>query len=164
MALYPLPPSSNESVIDNGRSVWQMAMHAVSSFFVTTCPANVVCLTQGRFPEDSIAKGTRRQSRTVKEEYDFYFFSTFFVLFLHARKRAAGVDLQCRTGASACLASSTWPSKANQYLQWIDCSHIACTSRHFSWTSSRSRNDLRHFMRFALICASAAVRSADGRA
>ena len=29
MALYPLPPSSNESVIDNGRSVWQMAMHII---------------------------------------------------------------------------------------------------------------------------------------
>ena len=26
MALYPLPPSSNESVIDNGSNVWQMAM------------------------------------------------------------------------------------------------------------------------------------------
>ena len=28
MALYPLPPSSNESVIDNGRNVWQMALTA----------------------------------------------------------------------------------------------------------------------------------------
>ena len=30
MALYPLPPSSNESVIDNGRNVWQMALNAES--------------------------------------------------------------------------------------------------------------------------------------
>ena len=29
MALYPLPPSSNESVIDNGSIVWQMAMHII---------------------------------------------------------------------------------------------------------------------------------------
>ena len=29
MALYPLPPSSNESVIDNGRNVWQLAMHII---------------------------------------------------------------------------------------------------------------------------------------
>ena len=29
MALYPLPPSSNESVIDNESNVWQMAMHII---------------------------------------------------------------------------------------------------------------------------------------
>ena len=31
MALYPLPPSSNESVINNcnGRNVWQMAVHII---------------------------------------------------------------------------------------------------------------------------------------
>ena len=29
MALYPLPPSSNENVIDNGSNVWQMAMHII---------------------------------------------------------------------------------------------------------------------------------------
>ena len=28
MALYPLPPSSNENVIDNGRNVSQMALNA----------------------------------------------------------------------------------------------------------------------------------------
>ena len=41
----------------------------LSSFFPTTCPNNDVCLMQGRFPEGSasIAKWTRRQSRTVEE-------------------------------------------------------------------------------------------------
>ena len=73
-------------------------LFTLSSFFITTCPINVVCLMQGRFPggSASIAKWTRRQSQTVEERYDFYFF-----LFLQARKRAAGADLQCRTGASA---------------------------------------------------------------
>ena len=95
MALYPLPPSSNESVIDNGRNAWQMAMHGrwpngemhgrwpctLSSFFPTTCSNNVVCLSQGRFPGGlvSIAKGTWRQSRTVEQKYDFYF-SFFFCM------------------------------------------------------------------------------------
>ena len=80
MALYPLPPSSNESVIDNGRNVWQMAMHIIL-VLPNNCSNNVVCLTQGRFPGSSasIAKWTRRLfwSWTVEEKYDFYF-SFFF--------------------------------------------------------------------------------------
>ena len=54
----------------------------LSSFFPTTCPNNVFCLTQGRFPA-SIAKWTWKQSCTVEEWYNFYFFSQFF---LHAQK------------------------------------------------------------------------------
>ena len=52
----------------------------LSSFFATTCPNNVFCLTQGRFPGGSVsfAKWTRRQSRTVKEKHDFFFLSFFF--------------------------------------------------------------------------------------
>ena len=70
-----------------------------SSFFPTTCPNNAVCLTQGCFPggSASIAKWTRRQSRTVEQKYDFYFIS-----FSARSKQAAGVVLQCRTGVSAC--------------------------------------------------------------
>ena len=34
MALYPLPPSSNESVIDNGRNVWQMALRCIVQDYV----------------------------------------------------------------------------------------------------------------------------------
>ena len=72
----------------------------LSSFFVTTSSINVVRLTQRRFPgrSASIAKWTRRQSRTVEENR----ISTFFFLFLHPQKQAAGVDLQCWIGASAC--------------------------------------------------------------
>ena len=73
----------------------------LSSFFPTSCPNSVVCLTQGCFPggSASIAKWTWRQSCTVEERYNFYF---FFSVFLHAQKRTAGVDLQCWTGASVC--------------------------------------------------------------
>ena len=155
-----LPPQTKvSSTMGNLYGRW---LCTLSSFFVATCPPNVVCLTQGRFPEDSIAKCTRRKSRTVKQKYDSCFFSTFFP-FLHARKREAGVDLQCRTGASAChclFSVFNLAFKSNRYLRWIDCSHIACISRLFSWTSSRLRNDSRHFMRFTLICKR---RSAIGR-
>ena len=73
----------------------------LSSFFLTTCSNNVVCLSQGRFPggSASIAKWTRRQSRTVEENTILLFY-----LFLHAQKWVASVD-ECRTEADACHAS-----------------------------------------------------------
>ena len=37
MALYPLPPSSNESVIDNGRNVRQTALRCRVQDYVKTC-------------------------------------------------------------------------------------------------------------------------------
>ena len=37
MALYPLPPSSNESVIDNGRNVRQIALRCRVQDYVKTC-------------------------------------------------------------------------------------------------------------------------------
>ena len=39
MALYPLPPSSNESVIDNERNVWQMTLRCRIQDYVSNRPA-----------------------------------------------------------------------------------------------------------------------------
>ena len=121
----------------------------LSSFFPTTCPNNVVCLTLGCFPgmlpwrfsiHCKMNKETISNSRT---KYDFYFFFPF----LHAQKQAAGVVLQCRTGVSAChcrfsafnLAFKSQSISAMNRLQ-----PHACTFRLFAWTCLRSRNDLRH--------------------
>ena len=79
MALYPsLPPQTKMwSTMGVMYGRW---LCPLSSFFPITCPNNVFCLTQGRFPggSASIAKWTRRQSCTVEERHDFYFFSQFF--------------------------------------------------------------------------------------
>ena len=124
----------------------------LSSFFPTTCPNNVFCLTQGRFPggSASIAKWTWRQSCTVKERYDFYF---FFSVFLHAQKRTAGVDL-ChsveleRVPVIAYLAPSinlAFKSQSISAMDWLQ--PHACTSRLFARTCSRSCNNLMgHFI------------------
>ena len=114
-----------------------------SSFFPTTCPNNVVCLTQGCFPGGSapIAKWTRRQSRTVEQKYDFYFFS------FSARSKVGSWCSSTVSNWSECLPlPSTWPSKANQFMRWIDCSRMHAPSAFFAWTCLRSRNDLRHFI------------------
>ena len=145
----------------------------LSLFFSTTCPNNVFCLTQGRFPggSASIAKWTWRQSCTVEElwRYNFYL---FFSVFLHAQKRTAGVDLQCWTGGlveqvsvNAYLAPSiiTWPSKANRYLRWIDCSRMHAPPAFFARTCLRSRNDLRQF-NLLEICSQCKHHSAISRA
>ena len=133
MELYPLHPSSNESVIDNGRNVWQIyfkdrlwrltkafTKRSLSiegsgfqwnpRFFLTTCSNNVVYLTHaGVLPwrfSVHFEKKTRRQSRTVEEEHDF---CCFFFFFFSACSKADGrcTSTRCRTGAR-----STWPSKA----------------------------------------------------
>ena len=160
MALYPLPPSSNESVIDNGRNVWQVYFkdrlwrltkafteHSLpiegigfqwnprsTSQAAQTMPS--VSRMQGRFPggSASIAKRTRRQSRSIEEEYDFY---SFF--FLSACSKADGrcKSIRYRTGASACAFNLAFKSSIDIY--WLTasaCMHLP------PW---RSGNDPEHF-------------------
>ena len=161
MALYPLPPSSNESVIDNGRSVWQMAMHIIL-VLPHNCSNNVVCLTQGRFPgcSASIAKWTKETILILNSRRKIRFL--LFFLFLHAQKWVAGVD-ECRSGCLSCityLAPSTWPSiwKSQSTRSAMDLHRLPFL------LGSRSRNDLQHFIGDLLLSASAAVRLVDGRA
>ena len=146
MALYPLPPYSNESVIDNGRSVWQMAMYIILVLphsLLKQCRLSHVAGTlpwslAGQRPLQN-EQGDLLEPREEKQD--------FFLLFLHAQKRAAGVDLQCPANWSKFLsAPSTWPSKANRYLGWIVCSCMHAPAAFFAWTCSRSRNDLRRFI------------------
>ena len=147
MALYPLPPSSNESVMDNGRNVWQTGVYII---LVLSHDLPKQCrLSHAGTPPWSFSVHCKMNKETISlrtvEEYNTI--STCF-LFLHAKKRAAGVDLHSQTRAStrvpviAYLAPSTWPSKANQCLRWIDCSRIYAPPAFFAWTCSRSHNDL----------------------
>ena len=105
MALYPLPPSSNESVIDNGSIVWQMAMHIIlilPNNLSKQCRRSHAGTLPWRFSVHAlIAKMNKGKISNSRKRYDFYF---NLFLFLHVQKRVAmaGVDLQCRTGASAC--------------------------------------------------------------
>ena len=95
MALYPLPPSSNESVIDNGRSVWQMALH-------------IILVLPHSLPKQCRLSHVRRdaslkvQRPLWNEQGDMLEPRRKTRLFVHAQKWATGVDLQCRTGASSC--------------------------------------------------------------
>ena len=111
MALYPLPPSSNESVIDNGRNVWQMpsftskivfddsqrrspnaryrskvpASNEKSSFFVSTCSNNVVCLTHAGTPPWRFCVHCEKNKETISNSrrrihVRFLFFLFFCML------------------------------------------------------------------------------------
>ena len=86
-----------------------------SSFFITTCSNNAVCLThmQECFSggSASIAKRTRWQSRTV-EKYDFYSFFSFSACSkTDGRPIYTGVDL-LGVELEWVPAPSTWPSNA----------------------------------------------------
>ena len=76
--------------------------------------------------------------------------STFFLSF-SARSKADGWCRFTVLNWSECLSlpiqrlQLTWPSKANQYLRWIDCSRMHASPVFFAQTCSRSRNDLRNF-------------------
>ena len=90
--------------------------------------------------------------------------STLVFLFLQAKKRTAGVDLQSPTGASAC---NSLFSAFNLAFNNICDKAIAASWMHlppfFAWICSRSRNDLRHFYwRFLFICKRCSW-SVDGR-
>ena len=99
MALYPLPPSSNESVIDNGRNVWQMGVHII---LVLSHNLPKQCrLSHAGTPPWSFSVHCKMNKETISNSRRIVRFLLFF-LFLHAQKRAAGVDLQSQTGASAC--------------------------------------------------------------
>ena len=149
MALHPLPPSSNESVIDNGSNVWQMAVH-----MILVLPHNLPKQCRLSHAGDAsleVQHPLRNEQEDNLEQSNKNMISTFFP-FPHGQKQAAGVVLQCRTGVSACHCLQ--PGKANQYLRWIDCSRMHAPSAFFAWTCLRSRNDLRHWLywTFALIC------------
>ena len=108
-----------------------------SSFYITSCSNNAVCLTHAgtRFPWGlaSIAKRTRRQSRSIEEEYDFYSF------FLSACSKADGrcKSIRYRTGASACAFNLAFKSSIDIYrLTASACMHLP------PW---RSGNDPEHF-------------------
>ena len=77
MALYPsLPPSSNESVIDNGSIVWQMAMHIIlvlPNNLPKQCRSHAGTLPWRFSIHALIAKWTKEKSQTVEKRYDFYF-------------------------------------------------------------------------------------------
>ena len=153
MALYPLPPSSNESVIDNGRNIWQLAMHIIL-VLPHNLPNNVVWLADGRFPEGpaSIAKWTRRQNLEQTKKPTI---STFFSF--HARSKTGG---RCRSTAwnwSECLSLTflcLQLSKANRYLRWIDCSRMPATPipSFFAWICFPFQDHTMTGLRFALIC------------
>ena len=159
MALYPLPPSSNESVIDNGRSVWQMALH-------------IILVLPHSLPKQCRLSHVRRdaslkvQRPLWNEQGDMLEPRRKTRLFAFCARSKAGD--QCRSPVSNwskfLSAPSTWPSKANRYLRWIVCSCMHAPPAFFAWTCSRSCNYLRHFIRDFLLTASAAARLVDSRA
>ena len=135
----------------------------LSLFFPTTCPNNVVCLIQGRFPEcsASIAKWTRRQSPTVEEKCDSYFFP---LLLLHCTLKGRRVE---RVAVIAYLAPSTWASKAiiSQSISAMD--PHACTSRLLillGLDRDRVMTTCSDSFSSLLLSESAAARSVDSRA
>ena len=172
MALYPLPPSSNESVIDNGGIVWQAAFLTVQVYFkdrlwwltkaftkhlyrskvpvsneilvlrhnlLKQCRLSHACRDASlEVQPRSIEKRTRRQCRTVEEEYDFYSFFSF--------STCSKADCRCRstrrqTGASATLCSAFDLA----FKSAIDiCRSTASACVHLSpW---RSGNRTEHFL------------------
>ena len=129
--IYPLPPSSNESVTDNGRNIimadglnspdllqrssftTRKGVHQTlvidrrcpfpmkSSFFETTCSNNVVCLTHAGALPWRLSVHCEKTRRQSRTVEEKYDFCSFS-LFLHAQKLMAGVDLpDVETGASA---------------------------------------------------------------
>ena len=158
MALYPLPPSSNESVIDNGRNVWQMAMHIIlvlPNNLLKQCRLSLTLTLPWRFSVHC-EMNNLEQSKKIR-------FLPFF-LFLHAQKWVASVD-ECRTEANACHALPIWRLQSGLQKPIDDISDgPAPPAFFFAWTCSRSRNDLQHFIGDLLLSASAAVRLVDGRA
>ena len=137
MAFYPLPPSSNESVIDNGRNVWQMGVYII---LVLSHNLPKQCrLSHAGTPPWSFSVHCKMNKETISfrtvEEYNTI--STCF-LFLHAQKWAAGVDLHSQTRAStrvsviACLFSAFNLAFKSQSIPAVDRlqPHL-CTSRLF---------------------------------
>ena len=163
MALHPLPPSSNESVIDNGSNVWQMAVHMIL-VLSHNLPKQCRLSHAGMLPWRSRQHPLRNEQEDNLEQSNKNTISTFFP-FLHGQKQAAGVVLKCRTGVSACHCLQPGLQKPiNICDESIDCSRMHAPSAFFAWTCLRSRNDLRHFIGHLLLSASAAARSVDGRA
>ena len=99
MALHPLPPSSNESVIDSGSNVWQMAVHMILVLphnLPKQCRLSHAGMLPWRFSiHCEMNKKTISNSRTKIRFLLFFLFRT-------VKSRQLGVVLQCRTGVSAC--------------------------------------------------------------
>ena len=134
MALYPLPPSSNESVIDNGRNVWQMAMPII---LVLSHNLSKQCLLShaGMLPW-RFSVHCEMNMETILHSRRTIRFLLFFLSF-SARSKADG---RCRSTVlnwSECLSlpikrlQLTWPSKANRdsAMDWLQ--PHACTSSLF---------------------------------
>ena len=148
MALYPLPSSSNESVIDNGRNVWQMSRFTSKIVFdhsqrrspnaryrskvpasnkilvlrlnlLTRCRLSHACKDASLEVQHSLRHNVEQSKKNTCT------ISTLFSLFLHAKKRMA----RCRSTRnwSEC-APSTWPSKAQSISADRPLLH-ACTFR-----------------------------------
>ena len=132
----PLPPSSNESVIDNASNVRQTAMHII---FVLphNLPKQCRLSHPGTLPLRSQVQRQLRNAQRDNLEKNMISTLVFF-LFLHARKRAVGVDIQCPTGASACHCLSTafkfnlaFKSQSISAMDRLQPHGYACTSRLF---------------------------------
>ena len=116
LALYPLPPSSNESVIDNESNVWQMAMHII---YPRSSPQMSSVLY--RDASLNVQRPLRNEQGDSLEQSKKNAIFTFFPFYCFtARSKAGGrsVELE-RVAVIAYLAPSTWASKANRYLRWI---------------------------------------------
>ena len=162
MALHPLHPSSNESVIDNGSNVWQMAVHMIL-VLPHNLPKQCRLSHAGMLPWRSRQHPLRNEQEDNLEQLNKNTISTFFP-FPHGQKQAAGVVLKCRTGVSAChCLQPGFQKPINICDESIDWSRMHAPSAFFAWTCLRSRNDLRPFIGHLLLSASAAARSVDGR-
>ena len=148
MALCPLPPSSNESVIDNGSNVWQMAMPII--LVLSHNLSKQCCLSHSKTLPWRFSVHCEMNMETILHSRRTIRFLLIFLSF-SAHSKADG---RCRSTVlnwSECLSlpikrlQLTWPSKANQYMRWIDCSRMHAPPAFFAQTCLRSRNDLRHF-------------------
>ena len=162
MALYPLPPSSNESVIDNGRNVWQMATHIIlvlPNNLLKQCRLSLAGTLPWRF-----SVHCEINKETISKQWKKIRFLLFF-LFLHAQQQkwVAGVD-ECRTEADASHSLPIWRLQPGLQKPIDDISDGSAPPAFFAWTCLRSRNDFQHFIGDLLLSASAAVRLVDGRA
>ena len=100
-----------------------------SSFFVSTCSNNVVCLTHAGTPPWRFCVHCEKNKETISNSRRRIHvrFLLFFSLFLHAKKQMASVDL-LGVELERVLAPSTWPSKAQSISADRPLRH-ACTFR-----------------------------------